>query len=495
MRKGYLNLLLFDISIHFNAKKKNVQKSTCHGNMGPMKNPWTVIILAAGRGTRMNSGLPKVLHPVAGRPMISHIIGACHKAGLTDIRLVAGFGLNMVKTVVEPFGVQIYTQAEQKGTADAVKAAHPDSLEGNVIILNGDHPLIQADDLLRFQKEFLESKADLLLVTTKLKDPKMFGRVVRQSGKIKAVVEAKDASADTLKINEINTGIYIVKADLLKEELPHIESHNSQSEYYLTDLLSIAIEGQNKVDTIEGHPRVAFGVNTQRELAKATRWHFRSKARDLMDAGVVILDPKSVYIEPAVTIGAGSVIYPNVMIRGSSSLGAFCAVEPSCYIVDSQIGDSVQIRAGSYLEQVKVSSKASLGPYARLRPETEIGEGAHVGNFVEMKKVKFGAKSKAGHLTYLGDAEIGAEVNIGCGTITCNYAPDKSKYKTKIGDRVFVGSDTQFVAPISIGADAIIGSGSTITKDVPARALAVARGRQVTKENYVKPEAEEEKDK
>lgn len=459
-----------------------------------MKNPWTVIILAAGRGTRMNSGLPKVLHPVAGQPMITHIIKACHKAGMNDIRLVAGFGLNLVKTVVEPLGVQIFTQAEQRGTADAVRAAHPDSIDGNVLILNGDHPLIQAEDLIRFQKEFMETKADLLLVTTKLKDPKLFGRVVRQSGKIKAIVEAKDASAETLKINEINTGIYLVKSDLLREELPHIESHNAQGEYYLTDLLSLAIEAQYKVDTIEGLPRVAFGVNTQRELAKATRWHFRTKARDLMDAGVVLIDPKTTYIESTVTLGPGSVVHPNVMIRGNTSLGSFCAVEPNCYIVDSQIGDSVQIRAGSYLEQVKVSAKATLGPYARLRPDTEIGEGAHVGNFVEMKKVKFGARSKAGHLTYLGDAEIGADVNIGCGTITCNYAPDKSKYKTKIGDRVFVGSDTQFVAPLSIGSDSVIGSGSTITKDVPARALAVARGRQIIKENYVKPDTESEKE-
>lgn len=469
-----------------------MQNKTSRENIERMKNPWTVIILAAGRGTRMNSGLPKVLHPVAGQPMITHIIKTCQKAGISDIRLVAGFGLHLVKAVVDTLGVQIYTQAEQRGTADAVRAAHVDSIEGNVIILNGDHPLIQAEDLIQFQKEFTETKSDLLLVTTKLKDPKMFGRVVRQSGKIKAIVEAKDASADTLKINEINTGIYVVKSDLLREELPNIQSHNAQGEFYLTDLLSLSIEAQNKVDTIEGLPRVAFGVNTQRELAKATRWHFRNKAKDLMESGVIIVDPKTTYIESTVTLGAGSVVHPNVMLRGNSSFGSFCAIEPNCYIVDSQVGDSVQIRAGSYLEQVKISAKASIGPYARLRPETEIGEGAHVGNFVEMKKVKFGAKSKAGHLTYLGDAEIGTEVNIGCGTITCNYAPDKSKYKTKIGDRVFVGSDTQFVAPISIGSDSVIGSGSTITKDVPERALAVARGRQIIKENYVKPSTDDE---
>ena len=201
---------------------------------------------------------------------------------------------------------------------------------------------------------------------------------------------------------------------------------------------------------------------------------------------MILIDPATTYIERTVEVSSGAVIYPNVFLRGTTKVGAFTSIESNCFVVDTEIGDSVQIRAGSYFERSKISSKASVGPYARLRPETEIGEEAHVGNFVEMKKVKFGAKSKAGHLTYLGDAEVGQEVNVGCGTITCNYAADKKKYKTKIGDRVFVGSDTQFVAPLTVGDDAVIGSGSTITKDVPARALAVARGKQIIKENYVK---------
>lgn len=460
--------------------------------------PCTVIILAAGMGKRMMSPLPKILHPVAGRPMILHIVEACKRAGLNDIRLVAGFGLNLVKPVVEPLGVQIFVQAQQKGTGDAVRSAQPETIEGDVLILNGDHPLVQSEDLLAILKAFREQKLDLMVVTTVLKDAKSFGRIVRRNGVLQAIVEAKDASAETLKIREINTGIYAVKADVLADELPRIQSSNAQNEYYLTDLVSLSLQAQHKVGTYAGPTRVAFGVNSQRELAQASRLMYRKKINELMDVGVIAMDARTTYIESTVNIGPGSVIYPNVMIRGNTTLGPLTSVEPHCYIVDSQIGEGVQIRAGSYLEDVKVAHRATLGPYARLRPKTEIGEEAHVGNFVEMKKVKFGAKSKAGHLTYLGDAEVGKEVNVGCGTITCNYAVDRQKYKTTIGDRVFVGSDTQFIAPVKIGNDAVIGSGSTITKDVPDKALAVARSKQIVRENYVKdavPEKSETKEK
>lgn len=421
--------------------------------------------------------------------MILHLIEECQKAGLNDIRLVAGFGLNLVKPVVEPYGVQIFVQAQQKGTGDAVRSAQPETIEGDVLILNGDHPLIRAEDLTQILKDYRSQDLDLMVVTTQLKDPKSFGRIVRQNGKLRAIVEAKDASAETLKIREINTGIYAVKADVLADELPRIQSSNAQNEYYLTDLVSLCIDSQLRVGTFVGPSRVAFGVNSQGELAQASRLKYKQKINELMDEGVIAMDARTTYVESTVKVGAGSVLYPNVMLRGLTTIGSFTSIEPHCYIVDSTIGDSVQVKAGSYLEEVKIANRAAVGPYARLRPKTEIGEEAKVGNFVEMKKVKFGAKSKAGHLTYLGDAEIGTDVNIGCGTITCNYAVDHKKYETKIGDRVFVGSDVQFVAPVRIGADAVIGSGSTITKDVPAKALAVARGKQFVKENYVKPEA------
>lgn len=445
----------------------------------------TVIALAAGKGTRMKSPLPKVLHPVAGQPMIAKVIQASKEAGAQEVRVIVGHGQNLVRQIVEPMGVSCYAQDEQLGTAHAVRCAKPETMEGIVVIMNGDHPLIEGSDIKEFVRIFRDEKCDLAVVTAEVKRPAEMGRIIRHRGELMAIVEAKDASAEALKIREINTGIYVVKASVLADYLPKISNNNSKQEYYITDLISMCISDKLNVQAIKSTPKVAVGVNNQVELARATKLLFKRKALRLMEEGVLMIDPKTVYIEEGVQIGAGTVIYPNVFIRGRSKIGQFCVVESNSFISDSVIGDSVQIRAGSYLEKAEVHHKASVGPYARLRPETVIGEEAHVGNFVEMKKVNFGKKSKAGHLTYLGDAEIGEEVNIGCGTITCNYAIDKKKYKTKIGNRVFVGSDTQFVAPIEIGDDAIIGSGSTVTKDVPAKALAVARGKQIIKENYV----------
>ncbi len=444
----------------------------------------TVIALAAGKGTRMKSPLPKVLHPVAGRPMIEKVIQASKQAGAAEIRVVVGHGQALVRQVVEPMGVATYPQEEQLGTAHAVRCAKPETIEGLVIIMNGDHPLIEASDIKDFVRIFRDERCDLAVVTAEVKNPGDFGRIIRHKGDLMAIVEAKDASADALRIREINTGIYIAKSSVLAEYLPKIQDNNAKKEFYITDLISLCIQDQCKVQAIKASEKVAVGVNTQAELARATKMLFKRKALRLMEEGVLMIDPRTAYIEESVEIGPGTVIYPNVFIRGRSKIGSFSVIESNAFISDSQIGDSVQVRGGSYLESTKLHNKVTVGPYARLRPETEIFEEAHVGNFVEMKKVKFGKKSKAGHLTYLGDAEIGEEVNIGCGTITCNYAADKKKYKTKIGDRVFVGSDTQFVAPIVIGDDALIGSGSTITKDVPAKALAVARGKQFIKENY-----------
>ena len=452
----------------------------------------TVIALAAGKGTRMKSPLPKVLHPVAGRPMIEKVIQASKQAGAAEVRVIVGHGQALVRQVVEPMGVSCYAQDEQLGTAHAVRCAKPETIEGDVVIMNGDHPLIEGVDVKDFVRIFRDEKCDLAVVTAVVKAPGEFGRIVRNRGELMAIVEAKDASADTLKINEINTGIYIAKASILAEYLPQIKNNNAKKEFYITDLISMCIQDKCKVQAIRSTPKVAVGVNNQVELAKATRLLFKRKALRLMEEGVLMIDPRTVYVEESVEIGAGTVLYPNVFLRGKTKIGSFTVIESNCFVSDSQVGDSVQLRGGTYLEGAKLHNKVSAGPYARLRPETEIFEEAHVGNFVEMKKVKFGKKSKAGHLTYLGDAEVGEEVNIGCGTITCNYAADKKKYKTKIGNRVFVGSDTQFIAPIEVGDDAVIGSGSTITKNVPANALAVARGKQFVKENYVSKAAESE---
>lgn len=418
--------------------------------------------------------------------MIRRVVAAAFGGGAKEVRVVVGFGEALVRQVVEPMGAQCFAQKNQLGTADAVRAAKPEALDGLVVILNGDHPLITADDIKGIVREHISLRADLGVVTSVLKNPGNFGRVVKSQGRVRAVVEAKDAGAETLQIREVNTGLYVTSAETLNTWLPKIESANKQNEFYLTDLISLIVENGGRVEAISREPRVAFGVNTQRELALSTRKVVARKIGELMNQGVIFIAPEQVYIEDEVEIGEGAVVYPGAFLRGATKIGSFTVLEPNVFISSCQIGTSVQIKAGSYLEQSEVHNHSEIGPYAHLRPGTVIGEGAKVGNFVEMKKVKFGARAKASHLTYLGDAEIGEDTNIGCGTITCNYAVDRKKYVTKIGKGVFVGSDSQFVAPVTIGDNAVIGSGSTITKDVPENALAVARSRQIVKENYRK---------
>ncbi len=445
---------------------------------------FSVIILAAGKGTRMKSPLPKVLHPVAGVPMIYRTIETVKKAGAVEVRVIVGFGENLVRQVVDPLGAVCFKQKVQNGTAKAVQAAQPDSLTGTTLVLNGDHPLLKVEDIKTIIQEHTKKNNDLSVVSSELEDGKSFGRIVRHHGELRAIVEAKDASHETLKIKEVNTGVFITDAELLSEYLPMIDCHNAQGEYYFTDIVSLCQEKGQKVDAIIGHPRIAFGVNNQKELAMATKQVFKQKVDQLLEQGVIIIDPDATYIEEDVVVGEGTILYPGVYLKEKTKIGNYCIIEPNAFIQNSEIGDSVEIKAGSYLNKCKIGSKTKVGPYAHIRPESIVGEEAKIGNFVELKKVTFGNKSKAGHLTYLGDAIVGEDVNIGCGTITCNYAPDKKKYVTKIGDGSFIGSDTQFVAPIEIGKNTIIGSGSTLTKDVPDNALAVARGKQFIKKNY-----------
>ncbi len=450
---------------------------------------FSAIVLAAGQGKRMKSSLPKVLHPVAGQPMISRIVNCVKMAGATEVRVVVGVGESLVRQVVEPLGAICFKQNEQRGTADAVHAAQPGSLNETVLIINGDHPLIEVDDVRRALEDFFNSRGGITLGVAKLKRPGSLGRVIREGGEVRAIVEARDASAETLKIREVNTGIYVLEATLLNQMLPLIHgstraAENAQGEYYLTDLIMLAVENKIPISGVRLPAHVAMGVNSQSELAQASRRLFFRNAKRLMDEGAVFIDPRATYVEDNVRIGAASVIYPGAYIRGSTRIGSFCVVEPNAYLNAVEMEDSVHVLGGSYLENCVLRTKSVVGPYARVRPETEIGAGAHIGNFVELKKVKFGAGAKAGHLTYLGDAEVGENTNIGCGTITCNYAVDRKKYRTTIGRDVFVGSDTQFVAPVTVGDGAVVGSGSTITKDVPAKALAVARGKQVNIENY-----------
>lgn len=442
----------------------------------------------------MKNSLPKVVHPVAGRPMIERVLRAVKEAGADEIRVVVGYGEALVRNIVEPLEAVCFRQEKQAGTADAVRSAHPGSLMGRVLVLNGDHPLIETKDIDLIIKEARAVKSKCAVVTCELEDPGAFGRIIRHHGSVKAIVEQKDASHEALKIREINTGIYVVHAEVLNTFLPLIQSRNTQGEFYFTDIISLAVEAGVRVDAITTSSRIAFGVNTQGELAMASELAYQKKVSQLLEDGVIVMDPKTTYVEETVEVGSGATLFPNVFLRGTTKVGAMSVIEPNCFIVDSNIGEGVHVKAGCYLNTCSIAARSEVGPYAHLRPETWVGEECKIGNFVEMKKVKFGNGAKASHLTYLGDAEIGEGTNIGCGTITCNYAADRKKYLTKIGKNVFVGSDSQFVAPVTIGDNAVIGSGSTITKDVPANALGVARGKQIIKENYVPATAPKKKD-
>lgn len=448
------------------------------------KAEFSTILLAAGRGVRMQSALPKVLHPVAGDPMILRILRQVRAVSDGEVRVVVGYGENLVRQVVEPTGAICFRQVDPKGTADAVRAAQPENLLGPLLILNGDHPLIDKQDIQAIYQEFKKDPDCVLLATAELKNPGNYGRIVRHNGELHSIVEAKDASHETLKINEINTGIYMLSAKVLNELLPQVQSNNAQKEFYLTDIIELARQAKMSVRTVAVNPRVSQGVNSQKELALATKKVFYKKAQELLDKGVILIDPKTTYIEESVEIGSSTVIYPGVFIKGKTKIHDFCVLEPGVIINNALIENGVQVKAYSYIEDSTLKEKCIVGPYARVRPESEVGPEARIGNFVELKKTKMGRGSKANHLTYLGDADIGENTNIGCGTITCNYAVDRKKYRTEIGANVFVGSDTQFVAPIKVGDGAIIGSGSTITKNVPENALAVARAKQFTKMDY-----------
>lgn len=452
----------------------------------------TAIVLAAGLGTRMRSPVPKVLHHCAGRPMISLVLHELLMAGVEEVRVVVGHGKEQVCDKIskdfpgEKSKIKFFEQKKQLGTADAVKSADITSLQGSVLICNGDHPLITAQDYSEAFK--LGNATDISVVTCVLKSPESFGRIVRNSqGQLTEIKESKEASSDELKIKEVNTGLYVVKAEILKALLPKIKNENSKKEFYLTDIVKLALkENKNVQALLMNRPRLSRGVNSLVELAQASRTLYLRKAKELMLQGVQIEDPLSTFISSTVRITAGASVGPGSKISGQTEIASAVKIEGNVLLENAIIGENTVIKWGSVIEHSRVGAGCVLGPYARIRPESELEDQVHIGNFVELKKTKMSRGAKANHLTYLGDAEIGEGTNIGCGTITCNYAVDKKKYKTKIGKNVFVGSDTQFIAPITIGDGAIIGSGSTITKDVPSKALAVARAKAFVKENYNK---------
>lgn len=439
------------------------------------------LILAAGKGTRMRSNLCKVLHPVAGRPMINYVIDAVTAASPDKIVVVVGHQSEEVIKALNGSGVQFAVQEPQLGTGHAVMAAEEllHEYTGDILILCGDIPLIQHRTLQHFIEYHRRDAAKLTVMTTRMENPQGYGRIIRDSsGFVIAIVEEKDATEEYKCISEINTGIYLVKASLLFSLLTKIGSDNAQSEYYLTDIVKEAAKENELVRGFELRDSYeAIGINTRSELARVSGVIWGQLRGGLMESGVTLLNPETVYVDSTVRVGQDTIIHPGVTLSGDTVVGTDCIIESGVYILNSKLGDGVRVLQGSRLDKAEVMDGAQIGPMAHLRPEAKIGRNARIGNFVEVKKSSIGDGTKASHLSYIGDATVGKDVNVGCGTITCNY-DGKRKHKTVIKDRCFVGSDVQFVAPVEIGEGSVIGVGSTITRDVPPKSLAVSRTRQ-----------------
>jgi len=446
------------------------------------------VVLAAGKGTRMKSGLIKVLHPVAGLPMISWPVAAARDAGSGPIVLVIGHQANAVQGTFRGVpDILCAMQEEQLGTGHAVACAL-DALggfRGTVLILCGDTPLLRAETLKSMLAFHRDNQAAITVLTALMDDPYGYGRVVRDpSGHVSRIVEQKDADLEEQEIREINSGIYCMDSDFLFNNIRGIGNDNAQGEYYLTDLLGIAVrKGLTCLALPTADADEIMGVNDRAQLAEAGRVLRRRINRDHMLNGVTIIDPEVTYIDQGVTIGADTVIHPGCRIGGGTIIGSGCEIDQNVSISGCRIGDDCHIKAASVLEDSEVGEDVSVGPMAHLRPGTILGNKVKIGNFVETKKIVMGEGSKASHLTYLGDAEIGRDVNIGCGTITCNY-DGVNKHKTIIGDDVFIGSDVQLVAPVSVGRNSLVAAGTTVTVDVPPDSLAISRVPQVNKDGW-----------
>jgi len=443
------------------------------------KNPIACVILAAGKGVRMKSDAPKVLHCVGGKPMLVHPLMRARELGPERIVVVLGKGADEVRAILGK-GVKTVIQEKQLGTGHAVMCARSalKGFRGTALILYGDTPLLATESLRAMLKAHNKAGVPLTILTARFTWPNRLGRVIRgENGRVLRVIEAADASKEEMEIEEVNAGIYAAQSDFLFKALDRVKADNAQGEYYLTDVIEIAAKGGGVAAFTAPDPEEVLGINDRVELAQAERAMNNRTLLRLMRDGVTVIAPEATIVNDGVRVGAETIIYPGAVIEGGAIIGKRCLIGPGAFIRDSQVGDDVEIRAHSVMEGSKVGDRSTVGPSAHLRPESVIGADCRIGNFVETKKVTIGNGTKASHLTYLGDAEIGRNVNIGCGTITCNY-DGTAKHKTIIEDDVFVGSDTQLVAPVRVGKGAYIGSGSTITRDVPAGALSVARARQ-----------------
>ncbi len=446
----------------------------------------SVVILAAGKGTRMYSDLPKVLHILAGKPMVQHVIDAADELGASQVHLVYGHGGELLKQTLSEGNLNWVLQAEQLGTGHAMQQVAPFfGDDEDIMMLYGDVPLISVETLERLRAA--KPQGGIGLLTVKLDDPTGYGRITRENGQVTGIVEHKDATDAQREIQEINTGILIAGGADLKRWLGKLDNNNAQGEFYITDIIAMAYQEGREIAAV--HPArlsEVEGVNNRLQLSRLERVYQSEQAEKLLLAGVMLRDPQRFDLRGSVTHGRDVSIDTNVILEGKVTLGHRVKIGAGCVIKNSVIGDDCEISPYSVVEDAQLHAACTIGPFARLRPGAELLEGAHVGNFVEMKKARLGKGSKAGHLSYLGDAEIGDNVNIGAGTITCNY-DGANKFKTIIGDDVFVGSDSQLVAPVSIGKGVTIAAGTTVTRDVADNELVLSRVPQVHKQGWQRP--------
>ncbi|QOL16529.1 bifunctional UDP-N-acetylglucosamine diphosphorylase/glucosamine-1-phosphate N-acetyltransferase GlmU [Dickeya dianthicola] len=446
----------------------------------------SVVILAAGKGTRMYSDLPKVLHPLAGKPIVQHVIDAAMDVGARRIHLVYGHGADLIRETLTEASLNWVLQAEQLGTGHAVQQA-ADGFDDNedILILYGDVPLISPETLQGLVAA--KPQGGIGLLTVNLADPSGYGRIVRHNGEVVGIVEHKDATEQQRAISEINTGILVAGGRDLKRWLSQLNNHNVQGEYYLTDIIAMASqEGQRVAAVQPSRLSEVEGINNRLQLATLERTYQREQAEQLLLAGVMLLDPARFDLRGELTHGRDVAIDANVILEGRVTLGNRVKIGAGCVIKNSVIGDDCELSPYTVVENAALEARCTVGPFARLRPGAVLEEDAHVGNFVELKKARLGKGSKAGHLTYLGDADIGAGVNIGAGVITCNY-DGANKHQTVIGDDVFVGSDSQLIAPVKVANGATIGAGTTVTRNVSENELVIGRVKQTHITGWKRP--------
>ncbi len=450
-----------------------------------------IVIMAAGKGTRLKSKRAKVLHEIGGRSLVGHVVAAAAQlVPPNDIFVIVGHHAEQVKSALASTGVRFVTQTEQRGTGHAIQSVRSEVQGyGNILVLSGDAPLITPETLLQLRDFHIAEQAAMTILTASPEDPTNYGRVIRRLKgfpEVTEIVEQKALSADQVGVGEINSGIYAFRTEPLFKHIGELSTENAHSEFYLTDMAGILVKTRERVLALEVEDaNQVLGANTISEMMQLDATMRMRKARELMANGVTVYRPETSTIDAEVKIGEDTILEPFVQLLGRTTVGSDCRIRSYSVLEDATLGDKVLVRHGSIITASTIANSASIGPYSHIRPESEIGEGAHVGNFVETKKTRLGAGTKANHLSYLGDAEVGSGTNIGAGTITCNY-DGFAKHRTVIGNNAFIGSDSTLIAPLSVADGAYIAAGSAITDDVPADSLALGRARQTIKQDWAK---------